>query len=1512
MKYIKIITKTIFYTAVGILLVAVALVMILRTPFIQTAIAQYYIPIFSQKLGYPIYIEKVNVRFFDSITLENVQVDDPYGVKMIKIESLDVDFKLGNLTDTTKLSLDHARLVHPNINLVIDKEGNLNIDEFIQRINKLTASPKPKVKNPPKGSPFMIDEAELVDGIFSYNDIREARMNQKGKFDHNHFVLHDLNGTIKNFIAVADTVALQTKGLRFFDQEADLQVHAFNTKFLISDTQMRFDDLLLKLNKSVLRNRVDMAFKSQKEFKYWNQLVQISANFDSSRIEAADLGHFVDYMKQFKETYHLNGHFDGTVNDFKLTKSDIYFGKQSRLKGDFGFKGLPEIAHTHMDFRLDNTVLTPEDLLQYIGKEPTAQIQKFGKTTYDGTFIGFVNNFNTKGVLTSDLGKAITDLSLKLAPNNANSAYSGFLALDNFHLGKFFENEKDLQDITMSGRVKGQGFSLKDASFSLDGKIKHIDVKGYNYNDIYVDGTLKQEQYKGRIAIKDTNLTFDLAGEVDLRNGRNYFDLNGKLAKANLKPLHFSDRDIRLQSRMSVKFTGTDIDKIVGNATLFDTYVSVDKRNVIIDTLYVKSVISDSNRIIRINSDIVDVEAKGKFLPSRASKDLVKLIDEYKMYFAGNASEREAYYLNKRIDTQGNYQLGYQLNFKDFDPIINLLYPDIHISPNTNVSGIFEIGNTYQFTSEGHSDTLILGKYKFYQSDFELITSKFANNAEVLASALITSAQQNLKILAPTEKLEIEASWDKDRIEFTSALQQQKNTNRANLNGSLRFTPGGLELQFKRSKIKLLDQDWNINPDNLVSLVGKELMAKDFSVLNAEQLISMNGILSEDSLKPFNLKAKNFKLETLAPLIQLDLKGLVNGEVELKDVYRNVVIDSKLTIDNLYLENFLVGNLRGEGRWDDAEQLLNVDYKLDRLDNEIVTVKGTYDPKKKTKSLDLIARLNQTNLQILEPFTKGIFSKFGGTASGSINIGGVPNNPLLAGQIEVKKGTAYLEYLKIPINFEDKIDFDQEGITAKKLRITDEEGNKATLTGGVYHGGFGIYSLQVDVKMKNFKMLNTTVQDNDLYYGTAYATGDLSLFGPFDNLSIVSKSLKTERGTQIYIPLGGSESLAGTQEDVEFLDLAIKKDSIKLAKTGQKLNTKGIKMNFNFEFTPAATCEIQFDKQTGDVIRANGSGKVNMNIDTKGDFKMVGDYVIERGDYTFTFQNLLNKNFQIQKGSKISWTGDPYEATVDIKTVYTRYISYLGGLIDTTGRSDLRTKPEFTRRYPADVYVNLKERLLAPQISFDIKFRDYPQISDFNSAVTAFDNKIKNDDQELNRQVTALIIAGQMISPNYNSFGQQNIINNLTELLSNQVSNWASQIDKNLNIDLSLNGGLNQDLLNNLQLRFSYNFNNRLRITRSGGLTNATNQTNAQSLIGDLALEWFITPDGSVRFKTYSRNVQSSILGSLTNYQTFINTGFSMLYTKSFNTLFSSKKKYFPNQVTTVDDVPVAGKDGLE
>jgi hypothetical protein len=571
------------------------------------------------------------------------------------------------------------------------------------------------------------------------------------------------------------------------------------------------------------------------------------------------------------------------------------------------------------------------------------------------------------------------------------------------------------------------------------------------------------------------------------------------------------------------------------------------------------------------------------------------------------------------------------------------------------------------------------------------------------------------------------------------------------------------------------------------------------------------------------------------------------------------------------------------------DKAMDLNLNLNRLGETVLSLTGSYLPFEEEQKLNVNAELNQTDLQILEPFTEGIFSGLKGSASGNLHIGGLPTKPEITGEIVFAKAGAVFDYLKTSMSVSDTVNFTPRKIYAKNWSVLDAEGNKAVVNTSLLFPEEKPFELDIQANLDHYKILNTSREPNSIYYGLGYASGPMRVSGTIDNL-VVSANLKSEKGTRLFIPLDREED-ATEAEDYSFVsDLASSALDLEQSTVSTKLQEDGITLDLRLALTPEAYGEVQFDAKKGDVMRMYGSGDIKMNLDKKGAFKMVGDYAIDQGDYTFTLQNLINKKFAIQRGSKISWTGDPLEANVNIKAIYTQYASLFPILLDTANKSNL---PEFKRRYPVDVTISLQDRLLSPSVNFDIGIRDYPKDMTLNGAVTAFTNRIKTDDQELTRQVSNILLFGQLVSPFGGSgLALGNLVGNFTEMLSNQLSNLASKINKDLDISVSLGGGeLNQDILSNLQLRASYNFNDRLRITRSGGFTDARNQTSPQILFGDWALEWFVRPDGSLRLKTYNRNVQTTILGSFNSYQINQTVGASLLYNKGFNQFFWQKKK---------------------
>jgi hypothetical protein len=84
-----------------------------------------------------------------------------------------------------------------------------------------------------------------------------------------------------------------------------------------------------------------------------------------------------------------------------------------------------------------------------------------------------------------------------------------------------------------------------------------------------------------------------------------------------------------------------------------------------------------------------------------------------------------------------------------------------------------------------------------------------------------------------------------------------------------------------------------------------------------------------------------------------------------------------------------------------------------------------------------------------------------------------------------------------------------------------------------------------------------------------------------------------------------------------------------LGKDLPKFTSKGYELNFNLEVTPDAEAFLLFDPKVGDIIKGNGSANLRMEVTEAGDFNIYGDYIIDKGDYLFTLQNVINKKFVV-------------------------------------------------------------------------------------------------------------------------------------------------------------------------------------------------------------------------------------------------------------------------------------------
>jgi hypothetical protein len=615
-------------------------------------------------------------------------------------------------------------------------------------------------------------------------------------------------------------------------------------------------------------------------------------------------------------------------------------------------------------------------------------------------------------------------------------------------------------------------------------------------------------------------------------------------------------------------------------------------------------------------------------------------------------------------------------------------------------------------------------------------------------------------------------------------------------------------------------------------------------------------------------------------------------------------------IKTFRIDNFLVGDISGSSIWDKDLDKLDLALDVFRVDRKTVDISGSFTPSEEENQLDLIAKFDQTNLNIIEPFTEGIFSKIAGVASGEFKISGLLSYPILRGTGVIEGGRISIDYLNTHYNFGGKFLFDDNEIGFRGLNLYDDNNNLAILDGGIFHDGFRNFVLDLRSELNNFKVLNTTIKDNDSYYGTAIVSGRLEILGDVNNLNFNAYAT-SNKGTKIFIPIGST----GGVEQKDFINFVSFKDTVTVRSKndGEGFSTSGIKLNFDLDITPDAYCEIIFDIKSGDIIRGRGIGKLNLQIDTQGDFNMFGDYEIQEGGYNFTLYNIINKEFKIQPGSKITWYGDPYHAVLDIDAVYEQLAS-LYPLMEQNENSVTETSTtsgDFKRRYPARVYLFLDGDLLAPDITFNIDIVNYPANAptnipgtNLNDVVNSFKFRIQADKTELERQVFSLIILRRFSSDSF--YFADAIGNSVSELLSNQLSYWVTQFDENLEIDVEL-GGLDADAFNTFQLRLAYTFlDGRLRVSRDGGFTNVNNETDINSIAGEWTVEYLLTPDGKFRAKMFNRNNYNLITTANTT------AGFSLMRIDSFDNLKELfKKSREKNREADPGNVPEEEEENL-
>ncbi len=1449
-----------------LLLLFIAVFFAIRIPAVQTHIAQRAATWLSEATNHDVSIGRVDIEFFSNVILEQVQVRDYKKNELFYVGRLEADIAAFSILKPNSLSIATLELQEPRANLIYyEGSDSLNAGEFFSAVSELFVKDTTKVSKPFQ---FDLDELIIKNGRFNYDDFNKP-LTEYG-MDYAHMTVDSIYGQFDELV-LADTLKVRVTDLSAVETRSNTNLRNLDTRMTYAATFWEWADLDLRVQDSHLGNYLRFDYNRFKNFANFNDSVTLTTNLYDSYANARDISKFTTLLKGYEEEeVQVNSiQFKGKVSNFKADSVDLEYGENTHIVGSISADGLPNVKETFANLRLKPSTLDADDIRKFIPKDAFEVADRLGTVKLEGRFLGFYNDFVSNGTFATALGNVQSDINLKIDDDKRTSSYRGYLSTNSFNIGKLINRTDLLGTVSMSGQLEGSGFTMQDANIDMDATINQVYFKNYNYRNITANGNLNKQKFTGELTINDPNLVVKADGEIYLKEGEQAFNLVADLQKVNLQAIQFSEEPLTISARTNVNFQGLSLDSFVGIASFDSATVNYKGKELALDSLYINSVIVEGQRALNLVSSYLTLQVDGNFDYSTLIADLDQLAREYKLNFESNLPETQAYYRRKAGQQAQEYNLTYDLYLKNADPLLQLFVPELSIARNTHLEGSFRHGNTIIIDMYGLIDTLAYDNYSLYRNSFELNSSKLQHSPDVLASIIYTSEEQRLPTAGQTQDFYLEGIWSERKIDFATSVRQPEYNNRATITGDLNFLENQIQLVFDRSNIILRDMPWTFIPGNTVYIAdgGKTISVENFALTNQEQLIRAAGIVSEDPDSRLIVDVENFDLQNLNTLISEKIAGKLSGQVTAQDIYDRALLNINAKVDSFHLDDFLIGDITGSADWHNIQKQMVVDVSIDRSGKKVLSVTGNYNPNATEDQLDLLAVMDQAQLKLVEPLIKPILTDLEGDMEGRVRILGQLTSPILKGSVMVTNGQFKFDYLNTTYRFSDRIYLGPNSISFRNAQVKDIYGNSATVTGGIAHDGFEDMVIDLNARYRNFMILNTTAEQNELYYGTAFGTGTASVLGPVDNLRI-NVDARSEENTRIVVPLDNQESIA-RKDFIKFVTTTA--DSLALAAKNQNVDLSGINMNFNLDVTDDAYFEIIIDRTTGDVIRGSGSGDIRMTIDTRGDFNMFGTFEITRGAYNLNLlEGLITREFNVQPGSTISWNGDPLGGIMNITGNYTQMAS-----LPVTETSTLQG------RYPITAVIDLDGPLLTPQIALGLNFDQVPQTAE----TEALTNAIKNDEAELNRQVFSLMVLGRLTPQGTFSTvdaGSTAVGGSLGSLLSGQLSSFLNSIDSNLEIDIGL-GNIDQDALSSLQVRLSYSFfQGRLRVTSEAGLANNNVAGTAQDrgYQGDWTLEYYITQSGELRARLEYNTIPRGLLDRRTNRQSF-----SLLHTKRFDNL---------------------------
>ncbi len=1287
--------------------------------------------------------------------------------------------------------------------------------------------------------------------------------------------LSNLETDLQDLYYSSDSISGSLKNLSVKDHSGFF-LKQVKADFAYHTTGAMIENLYVETSKSLIRDYVKVSYPSLDALSNDLSQVQIEANIKKSHIDMSDLRYLAPDLEQeesmkplLAQKFYIDGRVHGHVDDLYIPNFEFKTLDNTHMLAKAHIKGLPDVEKLYIDLDLRKFTTGRRDIERLVAKSMLPDsIQLPNSISLTGKFKGGMTAFATNMDLITEQGNASVNGNMSMA---RDTTYDLRVAINDLNIGQILGQDSVLGIIAAEAHVKGTGLDPKTMLAQVQGTVNRADAMGYSYRDITMDLEADRGDIRGKINSPDPNVRFDLDLDANMHDTYPRLTATLMIDSVNFQNLKLMNDDFRYHGEIVADFETLDIDYLNGSLKVLNSNIAHNNDRYYLDTVALTAMTTAERSRILFNSEMLNAHLVGRYKISELGTSIQDIIRVY-------------YNPTNTIDTTSYSRQQFEFSARaSHSRIVRELVPDLEEMRDITLDGTFD-SDSKTLIAKILAPKLIYSGTEIENVGADIITVDSTLYYNTLINRISVSSVELINTV-------ISGDVANNNVNFGLWIRDKESQPQYHLGAKMTADNNNFILSMLEDGLMLNYENWNVMPNNQIAFGDAGILVRDFVLRNNGQELS---VLSQDSTfnSPIALNFNNFRIETISRMVDsesLDVGGGINGTATVSRLESSPVFISDLTIDAFSFAKQEVGDISIKVN-NERENTFAADVAITGNGNDVQLLGTFVSPPQGDAQINASLEFKPMMMKTLEAFSFGNLRDTEGTITGKIDIAGTTTTPRITGGLtfnDSKMNVAMLNSTMLINN--QTISLNNQGVQFRQFEIRDAKNNTARINGTVRTTDYSDFAFNLSLNMDDFEAMNSTMEDNDMFYGKMYLTTNLRVTGDM-NSPRVDGSIRTNANTDFYFVVPNENpGVAERDGVVKFVNrsdstsrnIFARLDSLTTAPTA----LTGMDVSLKLQTDPEARFTVVLDPGTKDELHIQGVAELTAGIDASEKITMSGTYTIEKGEYTVPL-GPLSRRFTFQKGSVITWGGDPLDANMNITAVYRNRFPTLE-LVQS--QVQLQAQNLYRQRIPFNVLLKLSGALFTPDLSFDIQLDENTSMvpQDVTNNVNIALANMRNDPAELNKQVFSLIALGRFMAANpFESLSGGGGVEGMarstvSNFLTGQLNNLTSDLIRGVDIDFNLQS--EQDYLTgSAQNRTDLNvgisralFDDRIKVTVGSNFEvegNSRPGEKASNIAGDVSIEGRISPDGRYIGRVFRKNqYQPTLQGQ------FVETGIGLV-----------------------------------